>query len=221
MPPALLYCLISIVVSPLITYVVMRLKSVFCDTYHRFPVLFRTDLSLVITSNMLAQAFLAFWSYALALDVNLLIAVDLLLGLAIEHWMLRMVYAEENGVYHVPGKYAKQKLRRRYFVSLMLNILVRSSCASVSMIVHVPTISNLSVQNTWLVLSIYLSVRTLLIDCVGYPTHDASTEVEVPESTTSSPVTNSFVITDEEEIAYDDVAPELDVNLSDAYHDEL
>ena len=167
---------------------------------------------------MLSLALIIIWSDALSVNINLLLAVDMLLGVPIEHWMLRLVYTEESGVYHVPGAYARQKLRRRYQVSLMLAVLVRSSCAAVSVIMQTPDELQMSLENTLFALAVYQCLRTLLVDCIAYPRIEQSPAVEMTEHNTSSPVTNSFVITDEEELPYDDVATELEET---SYQDEL
>lgn len=195
MSSSLRYSLISILLTPIVTCVTMRLKALFCDSYSRMPVLFRTDMHLVISTNVIAQILILLWSEVLPVNVELLLALDVLLGLGIEHWLLRLVYSEETGHYHVAGAYARQKLRRRYGVTLSLAILIRSSCAALSSALHVPLRVRPAWQQLVAVLLLYVIVRTLLADCVGHA-REPSTAVHIEEEEIQ---TNSFVITDEEE----------------------
>lgn len=197
MSSSLQYGLISILLTPIVTCVTMRLKTLFCDSYSRMPVLFRTDMHLVISTNVIAQLLILLWSEVLPVSVELLLALDVLLGLGIEHWLLRLVYSEETGHYHVAGAYARQKLRRRYGVTLSLAILIRSSCAALSSALHVPLRVRPAWQQLVAVLLLYVIVRTLLVDCVGHAREPAAAvDVDVDEGEIQ---TNSFVITDEEE----------------------
>ena len=202
MQEALPYSLISIAVAPLITFIAMRGKSALCNSHQRMPVLFMTDMRVVIASNICSQLLLLLWTLVLPVHFSLLLAFDLLLGIPLEHWLLKFVIFEDSGSYHVPGAYARKKLTRRYSLAIVFAVLIRSSITALCVAIQatatatatatVTGTAELTIMQLLVQLLMYTFVRTLFVDVV-------------PRCQEQSPVvehelrTDSFVITDEED----------------------
>ena len=186
------YSLISIALSPFLTYIVLRVKNATCNAHPRMPALFHTDMQVIIVTNVLSQVLLMLWAFAVPLNFSFLVAVDVLLGIPVEHWLLKTVFWRDYGFYHVPGEIAKRKLRRRYALALMFAILIRSSMAALCVITQLPSAMNLSAVQCLMQLLLYTVMRTLFVDVVQH--------TEVSSNVVEEQVrTDSFVITDEED----------------------
>lgn len=192
MQQVLPYSLISILLAPLLTYVAMRAKSALCNSHQRMPVLFMTDMRVIVVSNIWSQVLLLAWVVMLPVHLSFLIALDLLLGIPLEHWLLKLVFLEDSGSYHVPGTYARQKLNRRYSLALLFALLVRSSMAALCATTQATALTELTITQLLLQLMTYTLVRTLFVDIV--PRCEEQSSVVEHELRT-----DSFVITDEEE----------------------
>ena len=186
------YSVISILLTPLLTYISMHAKSAMCNSHPRMPALFATDMRLIIVTNVFAQIFLVAWVMFLPLNLSFFVAIDLLFGIPIEHWILKTVFLHDDGYYHIPGEYAQRKLKRRYSLALIFSTLIRSSIAAFCIALQTQNVTSLSLVQLLVQLLLYTFVRTLFVDCMH--------SVEMSQPVTEQEVrTDSFVITDEEE----------------------
>ena len=100
------------------------------------------------------------------------------------------MFLNDPGCYHVPGEYAKRKLKRRYSLALIIAVLVRSSVAALCLSLQIESANSLTMMQSLLQLLLYTVLRTFFVDFV----------TNVQESTAfieEELRTDSFVITDE------------------------
>ena len=183
--------LIAIICVPLATYVTMRIKVRYCDKFRRLPALFHCDLRSIMITNVTSYALMILWGNRVAIEA--LLAVDILVGIPIERWLIRIIHRTETAPYHPPGPLGQKVLRRRRRIAIAVAILFRSLCAAIVSLL--PLYDDEHEMREYLFTATYMPVlytiyRTLMIDSYRPATVNAEQEHEV---------TNAFVLSSREE----------------------
>jgi hypothetical protein len=179
--------LVAIFVLCLTTAATMRVKHRFCDHFRRMPVLYAVDLRRIWITNSISWIILVSWGQA---QLDALVAVDIIVGIPMERWLMRTIHKDECAPYHVPGQPAALARARRLKISILVLILVRCTCAAFANTVMFPYDEHDIVSRALIMPLSYAIYRTLMLDLTRQQARIVTT-VELP--------TNDFVITDEED----------------------
>lgn len=208
LPNNVLSNLCVLIIIPLVSSFVIRTKHRLCDTYSRRPRQLTVDQQFLVTNNLLSFCSIVVWSAAApdnSLDlVEQIVVVDLLVGMHVQRWLEKQVFAADTAPYYEPGPLSLAQRKRRAKISLVITTLSCAFCAAVSFVViqnnkglRTMQLHNYSSQYWFIVAglpAIHSGMRTIVLDtqgCKKRSTMDVEQSLEIP--------TNEFTITDEED----------------------
>ena len=186
------------------TAVTIRLKSRLCATHRRMPRQFKIDMHMTAVGNLLAFSLLVIWAAYLPGDQNsrleLLVVMDILVGMHIQRYILRMIHCEDTAPYHAPGPLALARRVRRQKLALSLASITAASCAAMSVAVTYvgsAPYSHYSDTAEYLFIvvalpAIHSALRTIVLDMQGCKRQSVHA-VPYDEGPT-----NAFTITDDD-----------------------
>lgn len=195
---------------PLMTTVVMRIKNSMCTNMPKLRTHYAVDLFNMIAVNYVAMASAVLYCTMLPTDLESLIALDLVLGVPIERWLLKVFSNLNTAVYHPTGPLGRTMMHQRLRVSLVMATLARGYVVAVRMVLppsHHTAPTELEVAV--LVPLIYTLIRTLALDVfVGHV--NARSRVQLNETTNSA-----FTIASEDEDDEEQGQPSADNPVDD------
>ena len=192
-----------LVIIPVTTIMTVRMKARLCDTFRRMPRQYKVDRHMAIVANLLAYSLFVLWATYLPGDQNsrleLLVAMDLLVGINIQRYLLRVIHSEDTAPYHEPGLISLARRVRRQKLMLALVSLTAASCAATSVAIDygITPIDHYSgtVKYLFIVIAlpaVHSALRTVVLDMQGCRRHSATAPRD-------SDPTNDFVITDDDD----------------------
>ena len=183
------------------TCVVMHVKRRCYDRRVRLPLLFKVDRNITAGSNVLGFTWLVAWAHLLSSDaarrLELLVLVDLTIGMLAQRWLLRTTHMYDTATYDGPGPLCARHRHRRIKLNYVITSMSAGWCAALSAAARPYTIHQHPCSYWFLVgalPALHAAVRTVLMDQVtafGAPLAQShSDELEI---------TNEFTIEDTEE----------------------
>ena len=120
--------LCMLIVLPFATFVSLRIKAKLCDTVRRMPLQYKVDQYLIMGNNILAFSYMVIWASYMkgnsTARLELLVALDLLIGMHVQRYLLATVHADDTTPYHEPGPLALSRRARRAKLSMVVTMLV-------------------------------------------------------------------------------------------------
>jgi len=174
------------------------------------PALFYCDLRSIMITNVTSYALVICWANRVAIEA--LVAVDILLGIPTEHWLIRAIHRTETAPYHPPGPLGEKVLRRRRRIAFVVAILFRSLCAAIASLL--PLYNDEYAERDYLFTAAYMPVlytiyRTLMIDNHRPVALTVEEDLEV---------TNAFVLSNEEdEQDEQDAQDEIEIEIEEDF----
>lgn len=180
-------------IVPLITALLMRIKNNMCSSRPRLRTKYAVDLANMIATNYLALASIIIWCYMLHIGLASVVAVDMLIGIPVERWLVKVITSLDNKCYHPGGPLGKSMIHQHMRVSSVIATITRGYVVACRLTIpmHIGTPLTYWTE-TLLIPAMYVTVRTLAIDIDVYK--PGLSRVELPTDD------NTFCITSDEEI---------------------
>lgn len=186
-----------VVVTTMVTYTVMLVKSKCYDRRARMPMLFRVDRTIILGSNVLAITWLVVWARLLGQNpvrrFELLVLIDMCIGMLAQRWLLSTVHEKDTAPYDGPGPMCGKNRARRIKLNYVIASMSAGSCAALSMAAR--PYAEEHVCGYWFMLlaipCIYTATRTALLD------HPMPTNTPLAQ-THQEEITNEFTIEGDE-----------------------
>ena len=189
---------------PITTTMVMRIRNGMCKRSPSLRTKHAVDLSYILVTNILSLSSIVLWCTVLHLSFEDMMAIDILISIGTERWLIKVITSYDGTSYHPGGAIGKNMIRQRMRLSCILANVVRgySAAATVVMVNGFGESDPLAEATTCVLLPVlYSIIRTTALDIDAYHP-GAHTRVEVAGDAPE------FTITDEEEAlsADDDTA---------------
>ena len=189
-------------VVPLITALLMRIKNNMCSSRPRLRTKYAVDLANMIATNYLALASIIIWCYMLNISIASVVAVDMLIGIPVERWLVKVIVSLDSTCYHPGGPRGKSMIHQHMRVSSVIATITRGYIVACRLTIPMHISTPLTYwTETLLIPAMYVTVRTLAIDIDAYKPGIARVELPTDDSTfcITSDEENEEAVTDEEE----------------------
>jgi len=188
------------------------------------PLQYKIDRYLIVGNNMLAFSCMIIWASCMEGSstgrLEIMVALDLLIGMHVQRYLLTTVHADDTTPYHEPGPMALARRVRRTKLAMIVTVLVCASNAAVSTVFHhtYNTYEHYSDHaEYWFIIAalpaIHASLRTLALDMPGCK-RIARAEGVVSYRPSSDAPTNDFAITDDDDADAEDAASKEELDTS-------
>ena len=205
--------ILLLVVIPVVTVAVFRIKYGICDTYRRMPLQYVVDKNAAVATNLLAYCNLVVWAYLIGnhscMHLATLVMVDTLIGMHIQRYLLQLIHEDDMAPYHEPGPLALARRIRRAKLTAIITALVCAWDAATSATRPRSEEAHERVSYWFTIAALpalHAVMRTLVLDTQGCKRNRQIGGFHLEEQVESA--TNTFTITDdddEDEITLDDI----------------
>ena len=178
----------------LTTIVTMRLRNSMCKQQPCLRTKFAVDMRTMTLTNLLAVSALVIWAQLLAVPLQNYIAIDLVLSVLCERWLVRVIASFDSTSYHPGGPIGKNMIHQHIRLMCVLATLARGYSASATLVLSDSFTTSPQLPegtNFALLPLVYTIMRTVALDLDLY--QPGASRVHVAEEV------SDFVITDEEE----------------------
>lgn len=180
---------------PITTTFVMRIRNGMCKRSPSLRTKHAVDLSYILVTNMLSLSAMVLWCTVLHLSFEDFMAIDIVLGIGTERWLVKVITSYDGTSYHPGGTIGKNMIRQRMRLLCILANAMRgySAAATVVMVNSFGESKPLSEATTCAVLPVlYSIIRTAALDIDVYQP-GAHTRVDVADEQPA------FTIADDDE----------------------
>ena len=170
---------------PFTTVLLMRIKNNMCSSRPRLRTKYAVDLSNMIATNYLALASIVIWCYMLNISVASVAAVDMLVGIPLERWLVKVITSLDSTCYHPGGPLGKAMIYQHVRLLAAIATIIRGYVVACRLTIPMHIRTQLAYwTEILLVPAMYVTVRTLAVDIDVYkpgtsrvelPTHDDNT----------------------------------------------
>jgi len=180
---------------PITSTMMMRIRNGMCKRSPSLRTKYAVDLSYILVTNMISLSSIVLWCTVLHLAFENIMAVDILIGIGTERWLMKVITSYDGTSYHPGGAIGKNMIRQRMRLSCVIATVVRGYSAAATVVADTGfgEVSPLTEATTCVLLPIlYTIIRTIALDIDAYHP-GAHTRIEVACEPPD------FVITDEED----------------------
>ena len=194
-------------IVPLVSALLMRIKNNMCSSRPRLRTKYAVDLANMIATNYIALASIIIWCYMLNIAIASVVAIDLLLGVPVERWLMKVIVSLDSACYHPGGPLGKSMIHQHMRISSVIATITRGYIVACRLTVPftMTTPDSTYLVQTLLIPAMYTTVRTLALDIDMYKPGIARVELPTHDDTfcIASDDENDGQLTDEEP-AYED-----------------
>lgn len=194
---------------PLVTATVMRVKNNMCTSRPRLRTKYAVDLANMIATNLLALASILLWCHELDVSLASVVAVDVLLGIQVERWLVSVIVSLDSTCYHPGGPLGKSMIYQRMRISSAIATIIRGYIVAcrLCVVMHSPHLDYST--DVFVIPAMYTAVRTIALDIDVYKPGIARVELPTEDSNmfciASDDEDNGEQLTDEEAVQSDDI----------------
>jgi len=174
------------------------------------PLQYKIDRQLIVGNNLLSYSYMVVWASFIKgsaeARLELLVALDMLIGMHVQRYLMATIHSNDTSPYHEPGPMALLHRVRRAKIAMLVTTLVCAWVVAVS-VAFARTLENpyehySDSAEYWFTIialpAMHAALRTFVLDAQGCRrtrnSFQASDDV----------ATNDFAITDEDEIDLSD-----------------
>lgn len=179
----------------LCTTLTMRVRNNLCKRLPSLRTKFAVDLRNLILTNLISFAAMVVWSFMLNVSIEVMLAVDLMIGVFAERWVGKVIASYDGKSYHPGGAVGRHMVNQHMRLACLLATLTRAYSAAFSAVVvqQQPSEEHLSDPTYYVMFPLlYTFIRTILLD---FDQQYVQHEIEIETHCSNS----EFQITDEED----------------------
>ena len=176
------------------TAITMRLRNRMCKQQPSLRTKYAVDLRYMIMTNLLSMSALIIWSVLLDLPLEDIMAVDVVLTLILERWIVRIISSYDSTSYHPGGSIGRTMIFQHMRLLCLLATIARGYSAAVTLAIagNFEPAPNMEPVTYYMLLPfVYVTTRTIVLDMDLYQPGLGRVQIEQ-----DSP---EFTITDEED----------------------
>jgi len=181
------------VIVALTTVGTMRVRNSLCTKQPRLRTQYAVELRQMTFVNFTAMASLILWCTVLPIDFSRLVALDIIVGLPMERWIIKVMLSFDPQAYHPGGPIGLAMINQRIRYGMLITVVLRGYIAAT--VVALSTLDSINpyVAPPMLIAGlplVYTLVRTIILDVQMYQRsvfHAQSVAVEDTEFSISGP----------------------------------
>jgi len=179
---------------PITTIFVMRIRNGMCKRSPSLRTKHAVDLSYIMVTNMLSLSSIVIWCTMLHLSFEDMMAIDIVIGIGTERWIMKVITSYDGTSYHPGGTIGKHMIRQRMRLLCVLANTIRgySAAATGIMFGNYGEQPHSEAITCGLLPMLYSIIRTAALDIDAYqPAAHARVDVDCAQP--------EFTITDDDD----------------------